>query len=286
MDANQIFAAHDPRFPGMLVSGLSNGRLAGEQCLTARSPNFGGYVSTTTATGETWCLSASSGPQGEFSAVECDPPGTNYTPTSSATGFTLKVDTASFTHTPNTTAVSVQSTREKSYDGSPLQLSNSGRNQFGASGPVPHSKWSSNGGGAFLFDLTTKVGSLLQSTNTETIFDDDNIGGVTKGGDFCLELSSGGALEVWTGPLSNSRRVVVLFNRSPAPDLITVDFALLETDAGDAGPLGATSTFSVYDVWANTQTPVVTGQLTKSVGAHDVALLILCPTPGQDCHLD
>ena len=63
-----------------------------------------------------------------------------------------------------------------------------GRNQFGASGPLPHTRWTKSGGGTFWFDARAPSGSLLHSTDTRSILDDDSLGNVTAGGDFCLEL--------------------------------------------------------------------------------------------------
>ena len=82
---------------------------------------------------------------------------------------------------------------EGGYSGRPIQVSNTGRNQFGASGPIPHSRWSastssgrsasSSGGGGFWFDVDATGGSAFQSSNTHSILDDDNAGNVTVGGE-------------------------------------------------------------------------------------------------------
>jgi hypothetical protein len=117
-------------------------------------------------------------------------------------------------------------------------------------------------------------GSAVHSTNTNGIIDDDNAGVVKVGGDFCLELSSAGSLEVWAGPLTGGRWAVALFNRSPGPDTIRVDFASLP--ASDYGVQPAT-TFDVYNVWADIRTPSIEDHWSVDVGAHDPALLVLSP---------
>ena len=142
-------------------------------------------------------------------------------------------------------------------------------------------------GGTFWFDATASSGSPLRSTNTRTITDDDNTGTVTAGGDFCLELSSAAALEVWAGPLSGGRWVVALLNRSPAADDITVDFTKLPGQLWSTNGGGAT-TFDTYEVWTKARRVAVKGSLTMAVGAHDVALLIMCPVdtvPRDECGL-
>jgi hypothetical protein len=263
----------------MLHSGVSNSKHTGkgEFCLTVRPVVKGGLLFTTTTTGETWCLASQFGPQGEYSAVPCEPNSPAYGGLDTA--FTLQEETAAAENKPAEVRVlSGHMGYHNQVDG----LSNTGRNQFGASGPLPHTRWTNNGGGTFFFESTAAAGSALRSTNTQTINDDDNVGHVTKGGDFCLELSSGSALEVWAGPLSGGRWVVALLNRSPATDDIIVDFAKLPGTAGpDAGDAAAAATFDTYEVWSKGRRSGVQGSLSMAVGAHDVALVVLCP-PSQE----
>ena len=285
-DANQRFGVR-PEFPGMLWSGVSHGRLKGDQCLTSRAPYFGGLLVTSTEEGEQWCLVANAI---DFTAAKCDPGSTAVTVNN---GFMLKkVDALGDEQTFEVLSA------QNEYNGQPKKLSSSGINDFGSSGPLPHTRWSFPGGGSFFFNPETANGSALQSTNT-AIIDDDNEGHVTKGGKFCLELSSASALEVWAGALSGGRWVAVLFNRSPAPDDIRVDFNDLPDnrhrdhdtqhhhhhDHHGLPRVQNGQTFDAYEVWSKTRRVGVTGSLTMTVGAHDVALVVLCPPGDTGCDL-
>jgi hypothetical protein len=130
---------------------------------------------TTTASGETWCLAMASGPQGEFSAVACDPAKTGNVPPSLNEAFFLKKETHAQQPHPhphphahgqskgqtiskNPTKVAYAIFNEHvGYSGdSHLQLGI--RNSFGSSGPVPHSRWTASGGGSFWFDPDAEGG--------------------------------------------------------------------------------------------------------------------------------
>ena len=108
------------------------------------------------------------------------------------------------------------------------------------------------------------------------MIDDDSVGGVSVGGEFCLAVSDGAVLETWAGQLSpdpttgGARWAVTLFNRSPAMDAITLDFAKLPGLAQAAG-----SSFIVRDVWLNITTPTSAASYAANVGAHDTALLVV-----------
>lgn len=262
-DDNQRFFL-DSSLPGMIGTRLDEEKI--HSCLTVRPPNLGGLLWTTTPSGDPWCL-MTNGPQGEFSGYPCDPAAANFTPASSSQGFNLVPAKGDGEFTVTNIA--------KSYDGTSIVLSNTGRNQFGSSGPIPHSRWTKTGGGTFLFNPNSTIGSTLKSTN-HAIIDDDNMGHVTVGGEFCLELSSAGALEVWVGELSGGRSVAALFNRSPAADSITLDLQHLPT-------ADTNNTVNVYNVWSHSLKTKVSGSITLEVGAHDVALLIVCPEDVQNC---
>ncbi len=73
------------------------------------------------------------------------------------------------------------------------------------------------------FNLNPDALTLIKATDQNGIIDDDNAGTVKKGGEFCLELSSGSSLEVWAGAISTGT-AVALFNRSPSKD--TIAFSL------------------------------------------------------------
>ena len=72
--------------------------------------------------------------------------------------------------------------------------------------------------------------------------------------------------------LDRGEWAVALFNRSPGPDTITVDFRMLEGAMKDQA-------FDVRDVWAGRAQACrgCRGSYTSAVGAHDTALLILTP---------
>ena len=96
------------------------------------------------------------------------------------------------------------------------------------------------------------------------------MGGVTRGGDFCLDLVTGGALEVWAAPLTGGRIGVVLFNRSPAADVIACKWA----DVGAA----AGRTYTVRDAWAAADVgDFVDSYTPPAIPAHGVATLLLTP---------
>jgi hypothetical protein len=149
-------------------------------------------------------------------------------------------------------------------------------NELGGSGPVPHSHWLTNGLDGFALDvaaLASTAGGMIRATATD-IYDDDNIGGVSVGGDFCLEVASGSTLETWAGelspdPTSGARRwAVALFNRSPSMDQIALEFAQLP-ERGNA------TAFVVHDIWHNTTDPTSAAEYNVNIPAHDTALLVV-----------
>merc|ERR1712176_1643793 len=101
------------------------------------------------------------------------------------------------------------------------------------------------------------------------------------GGEFCLALHSGAALEVWAGLLSptikGQRWAVALVNRSPSSDTIDLRFDRLP----DLDSVGLSisdvidATFTVQDVWSSANHTAVQGVYSTQVGAHDTALLIV-----------
>jgi hypothetical protein len=88
--------------------------------------------------------------------------------------------------------------------------------QVGASGPWPSTRYLTGGVGTFTLNLTaasTTAGTTVLASDHLGIINDNLVGGVTIGGDFCLDLVTGGLLEVWAGPLSGDRWAISLFNR-------------------------------------------------------------------------
>ena len=163
-------------------------------------------------------------------------------------------------------------------------------NDFGGSGPVPHSRWLGPGRDTFVADpvmLATAAGGTLRATATD-ILDDDNVGGVNIGREFCLEIASGSTLETWAGQLSpdatsgkkNKKTTgasrwpaVALFNRSPAMDVVGLAFAQLPGR-------GAATAFEMHDVWRNTTDATSAAEYLVNVPAHDTALLVVTEAHG------
>ena len=111
--------------------------------------------------------------------------------------------------------------------------------------------------------------SPIAASDTAGIIDDDLVGGVTRGGAFCLQLATAGMLEVWAGALSGGRIAVSLFNRSPADDVIALRWA-------DVGlPPGAT--VRVRDIWAAADVGTFSADFSRPVAAHALAFLVLSP---------
>lgn len=167
-------------------------------------------------------------------------------------------------------------------------------NQFGASGPLPHTRWLTSAGSAlFSYNFSQADGSPLKALSS-SIYNDNNIGNVSVGGDFCLAASRLGNLEVWAGPVSKGM-VVVLLNRSPNTDNITVDFSLLPpaappTEADRARAEGrkpyantplptagytADSSFNIRDLWAQRDLGKFTGSYSASVLSQGAQMLLL-----------
>ena len=147
------------------------------------------------------------------------------------------------------------------------------------SGPLPHTQYAIGAGTpkpwavANFSALAGGSGSALRAGDALSIPDNDLVGNVTRGGDFCLDIVPAGLLEVWAAPLAGGGFAVVLFNRSPAPDAITLtwdDLAAVSPDRTRPGPL------SVRDVWEARDAGVYAGSYTEAaVPAHGVTFLAL-----------
>ncbi|KAK9665970.1 hypothetical protein RND81_14G150200 [Saponaria officinalis] len=83
------------------------------------------------------------------------------------------------------------------------------------------------------------------------------------------KIKKNGDLEVWSGPLSNKRVAVVLWNRSPSPANISVD--LQDIDIPPTIPV------DVRDLWLQQTLAPIQGQLSAQVDPHDVKMYILTP---------
>jgi alpha-galactosidase len=124
------------------------------------------------------------------------------------------------------------------------------------------------GSGVWTLDLSAPW-TALQAADSLGILDDDSVGGVTKGGSFCLEVVSGGGLEVWAGPLTGGRIAVALLNRSPGPDSISAAWADIGAEAGRS--------YAVRDVWAAQDRGSAVGSFATEVPSRAVVLLLLTP---------
>ncbi len=120
----------------------------------------------------------------------------------------------------------------------------------------------------FTMDLSQPTTTVMAADHTG-ILDDDLVGGVSVGGDFCLDLVTGGMLEVWAGPLTGGRIAVALFNRSPGDDTITARWADIGAAAGAA--------YSVRDIWAAADRGSFAGSFTSKVPAHSTVYLVMSP---------
>lgn len=250
MDSNQVWVP----LPGGLLRTNSTGAPAGS-CLAVEAGPPGGVLRTTDALGATWCLTNRAGAEGEWGGGACDASdrGNSFDLQSRDGGKTWAIQGAG---------------------GSP-----SWNTQVGASGPHPHTRYISgyswSGSSAvWLLDPTAPSTPITASDKTG-IIDDDLVGHVTKGGAFCLQLSTGGLLEVWAGVLSpdargRARLTVVLFNRSPGDDVVTVPWAAIGAPAGTA--------YAVRDIWAAADIGTFTGDFTRPVAAHSTAFLVLTAT--------
>jgi hypothetical protein len=85
------------------------------------------------------------------------------------------------------------------------------------------------------------------------------------------------AAQVWTGPLLRRRHVAALVSTADAPTNITLHAADLWGHAR-ADERATTERWSVLDAWHGT-VQVATLPLSRRVGTHDTALLVLTPLP-------
>lgn len=213
----------------------------------------GGTLSTSDASGAAWCL-AGSGAEGSWTGAACGandnaaileplPSGSPPPAGGGAANFTLS-------------------------GGGSASL---GYNrQVYASGPWPHSRYVSNGAEAWTLDLAAlqaPAGARVAAADTLGIIDDDLVGGVRAGGEFCLDLVAGGMLEVWAGPLSGGRWALALFNRSPASDTIAATWAMFN----------ASGSFAVRDIWLAQDMGAHPTGYTAQVAARSTAYLVLTP---------
>jgi alpha-galactosidase len=236
----------------------SNSSGAQGMCLSASAGPQGGQLMTTDAEGNVWCLDAGGQSEGGWAARPCE----------SRPGGGGSSQLFSLTDGGNGVVL---------ITGDPSPKVN---NQFGASGPVPHSRyifgesWDGVSSAPWIANLTAllsngTVPTQIQAAATN-LYDDDLVGNVTVGGDFCLDLTTMGLLEVWAGPLVGGKIAVALFNRSPGDDSITAQWA-------DIGASSPAASYAVRDVWAGKDVGTFSGSYTSQVASHTMALLVLTP---------
>ena len=250
-DSNQIFVP----LPGGLLRTNSTGAPA-NSCMSVTAGPSGGVLQTTDASGNVYCLNNFNGAEGTWGGGGCG----------SSTRSNLFTPTP---QTPNPPPTGPATYALVSSEGS----SPNWNNQPGASGPWPSTRYIQGfgwGGTSFSWtlDLTTPSTTIMAVDHTG-IIDDDLVGHVTAGGDFCLELVTGGMLEVWSGPLSGGRIAVALFNRSPGDDTIALRWA-------DVG-LAPGAAVTVRSIWDAADLGQKTGDFSLPVAAHATKYLVLSP---------
>jgi len=247
-DSNQVW---------MFKSGMLSTAGASDMCLSAGTSNPGAYLTTRDSQGNQRCIYNLFGSEGGWSGLNCNQP--NMKPNqfyATAKGRVPPTGPANYSiASPN---------------GCPQW-----NNQVGASGPWPHTRYILGYGfetstAIYEMDLNaakTALGTSIQASDHTGILDDNLLGKITRGGNFCLDLVTGGMLEVWAAPLSNGRMSVALFNRSPGDDKIVLDWS-------DVGLKGS---YQVYDIWEAANKGVFQNMYTAMVSAHSTAFLILTP---------
>lgn len=238
-DGNQVWT--------MSASGQLSPASVSGQCLSVTGGPPGGILKTTDSNGVEYCLQNPSGSEGTLYGAPCD-------------------DNVNTWLLNGPSPVNVENTRSGSLNYN---------NQVGASGPFPGTRYTSsfpwNGASKWNVNLDTlqTTGSTIQPVDTTGIINDNLVGTVTTGGTFCLDLTTSGMLEVWAGPLTNGRWAVSLFNRSPGPDTITIEWPLLN--------ISANAQYSVRDIWEAADKGTFTGGYSTLVNPRSVAYLVLTP---------
>ena len=274
------------------VQSLDTQTANGWTCLSASAGPSGSQWATgaSPAGGPQWCLEKRGGDEGSTTVGPCDANNRNQkftvTPASGG-GYQLgfgynngacSLCLASASEPLQSCAlVGPLSTPLPPHHARPLAAACAG---MFASGPWPHTRYVTDGGPTWNVNISAATApggwSLIQASDRVGILDDNSVGLVTQGGDFCLDVRSWGMLEVWTVPLVNGAYAAVLFNRSPSADAITLSWS--DLDAWGTG-IAPTAAFAVYDVWAYANKGTFRGSYTASaVPAHGVAMLILTPS--------
>lgn len=262
-DSNQVWLYSAGS--GLLLSASTG--LPSNSCLVVSSGPAGGLFTTQDGSGNTWCLSNRFGDEGGWGGTLC--------PTSDCVQSVRSgCDVFSLNGPPSAQGPANYTLGNNR--GGP-----SWNQQPGASGPWPSTRyisgygWGGNGA-QWTLDLAAAAsgaGSTVMASDHLNIIDDNLVGGISRGGDFCLDLVTGGMLEVWAGYLSPAtgssqpRIAVSLFNRGQAADTITAQWS----------DIGATGSYSVRDIWAAADKGTFSSSYYAVVPAHGTVYIVLTP---------
>eukprot|EP00048_Salpingoeca_helianthica_P017050 m.235436 g.235436 ORF g.235436 m.235436 type:complete len:700 (-) comp20068_c0_seq1:45-2144(-) len=246
-DDNQVFS-FDPATG--LIRSHSSQLDKDQNCLVAASGPDGYQLYTTDTSGAEYCLYRQYSDIGGWQAVPC------------SDGRSYNVELIGDTKKPGVQPFRV------AFGGNDLGWDET----FGASGPVPHSRYLVDRSWPWLVDFAaalTSEGSVFSLKSGTNITDDDSVGnvGVAPSEDFCLTLGAADAHEVWVAPLVAGRWGVALVNRGATAQLITAQWSLFTS----------TTRFAVHDVWAQTDRGLAVRTFTALVPPLGTVLLICTP---------
>ena len=252
--------------PSPLVSLYAGGGgvVPNSTCAVAsRNPLPPGTLSTTDASGRTWCTNWQSWPA-SFS-IPCTNTSGGWPP-SQGWGVEWEFwDSGLFANTSAATLFLSSTVRPEPWQGW------AGGPQPGSPGLWPHAVMTYGNGGGWRVDAgALGAGGKTQFFWPYNLTDDDMVGGVTSRSGYCMALRTTGALEVWGGALSGGRYVAVLLNRSPSADTITLDWNVLGLDNNVR--------MAVRDVWAGADRGSFASSFNATVPSHGTALLVLSPS--------
>jgi hypothetical protein len=239
----------------------------------------GGILVTTDDRGIEWCLKDVHGTEevGSWRAVPCNT--ALLASTGDGTALTFQRRSNIGSAGASATAVTLAT---------PLGGRLAVNNAMGASGPVAHTRYlstdqsrSSTASATWLREPVSSSGHeddqplfRLMAADRIGVRDDDKVGGVTIGGDFCLGLAADGDSEVWAGPLTDKKWAVALLNRNPTANAtIALDYTMFNATAD--------ASFSLYDIWEGQAIGTHKGSFSTTVQPQSATYLILTPASGD-----
>jgi hypothetical protein len=245
---------------GMLQTRSEKFTKAHPMCLAVTKSVTGGLISTTDGLGRKWYMTT---PSTRESNVVMEGSARSKGISQQKSLWQVIPDP----HSPGNVTINGHS--ERSWQPSSLGFAN----QFGASGPLPHTRYLQPGRSSWTYASSAVNGAPIKLASGTQITDDDGIGGVKDGtaSEYCIELSHAGNLEAWHAPLSDGRAAVAFVNRSPAPNqAMTLELTTLGLGSGE---------YTVRDIWAGKELPSVSGSLPTVVKeAHGTNFYILTPS--------